>query len=183
MSPGPRALRPRPWACTRRRPARAGRGRAASAPSRPRRAGCLRRARGSRRAPRAGAQARALEQFLHRLLRERLEIQRCEVPLPGAPARPALHQLRPRERDHEDRVVPRPLEQDSTKSSRLASAHCMSSNDEHRRIVFGEPLEEEPPGGEQVLPLARGLLLGDPEQAREHPAPQRPARPGRACAR
>ena len=49
------------------------------------------------------------------------------------------------------------------KSSRDASAHCMSSNSEHRRVDVGEPLEEQAPGREQVL-AGRGLVLLEPEQ-------------------
>jgi hypothetical protein len=54
-------------------------------------------------------------------------------------------------RDHSSRY--------STKSSRLVSAHCMSSNGEHGWVRVGEALEEEAPGGEQVLPVATGSLL------------------------
>ena len=106
------------------------------------------------------------QQFLHGLLRERLEIQRCEAPLPGAPGRPALHQLRPCERDHEDRVAPRPVEQvlDEVEQARVGPLHVLEG--EHRRIALREALEEEPPGGEEVLLVAR-LVLGQPEQVRE----------------
>jgi hypothetical protein len=48
----------------------------------------------------------AREQLLHRLLGERLEVKPTEHTLPGAPLRPPLEQLRPRERDHVERVVP-----------------------------------------------------------------------------
>ena len=50
------------------------------------------------------------EQLAHRLLRERLEVEGREVPLPGAPVRPPLEQLRARQRDDEDRAAARPLE-------------------------------------------------------------------------
>ena len=106
------------------------------------------------------------QQFLHGLLRERLEIQRCEAPLPGAPGRPALHQLWPCERDHEDRVAPRPVEQvlDEVEQARVGPLHVLEG--EHRRIALREALEEEPPRGEEILLVAR-LVLRQPEQVRE----------------
>ncbi len=39
------------------------------------------------------------------------------------------------------------------KSSSPASAHCRSSKTSTTGTVVGEPLEEEPPGGEEVLPI------------------------------
>ena len=42
----------------------------------------------------------------------------------------------------------------------------MSSNTSTVGYVVGEPLEEQPPGREQVLPVAR-LLLAQPEQLRQ----------------
>ena len=59
---------------------------------------------------------------------ERLQVERGEVALAGAPGRPPLEQLRPRERDHEESDELRDQSSRySTKSSSDASAHCMSS--------------------------------------------------------
>ena len=52
------------------------------------------------------------------------------------------------------------------KSRRLASAHCMSSKASTVGYDLRQPLEEEPPGGEQVLPL-EALRLAEPEQLRQ----------------
>ena len=52
------------------------------------------------------------------------------------------------------------------KSRSEASAHCRSSNSEDDRVRVGEALEEQTPGGEQVLPVAR-FAVREPEQLRE----------------
>ena len=89
-----------------------------------------------------------------------------EVALTGSPGRPSLDQLRPGERHHVDGVVARPVEQvlDEVEEARVGPLHVLEG--EYRRIHLCEPLEEEPPGGEQVLPVG-GLRLGEPEQLRE----------------
>jgi len=51
------------------------------------------------------------EQLTHRGPRERIEVERCEVALSGAPVRPLLLQFGPGQRDHEQGIVARPLEQ------------------------------------------------------------------------
>ena len=106
------------------------------------------------------------EQLLHRAGLERLEVERAEVALAGAPGGPALEQLRPRERDHVERRVARPFEQvlDEVEQALVGPLHVLER--EHRRVDVGEPLEEEPPGREQFL-LVACLVLGQPEQLRE----------------
>ena len=83
-----------------------------------------------------------------------------------APGRPLLEQLGPGEGDHAQRRVARPLEQvlHEVEQRRVRPLHVLER--EHRRIHVGEPLEEETPGGEQVLPLVR-LVLAEPEQVSE----------------
>jgi len=102
------------------------------------------------------------QQLLHRLLRERLQVERAEAALPGAPGRPPLEQLRPRQCDHEDRRASRPVEQvlDEVEQARVRPLHVLES--QHSRIALGQALEEQPPGGEQVL-LVAGMVLGQPE--------------------
>ena len=68
------------------------------------------------------------------------------------------------------------------KSSSDASAHCMSSKTHHDRVDVGEPLEEQPPGGEEVLALVRRRSLLEAEQMREPRLDEARARPGRRCA-
>src|SRR6266851_5676322 len=85
---------------------------------------------------------------------------------PASAASAALEQLRPRKGDHEDRRAPRPVEQvfDEVEQARVGPLHVLER--EHRRIRLGEPLEEEPPGGEEIL-LVASLMLRKPEQLRE----------------
>ena len=83
-----------------------------------------------------------------------------------APGRPLLEQLGPGEGDHAQRRVARPLEQvlDEVEQRRVRPLHVLER--EYRRIHVREPLEEETPGGEQVLPFVR-LVLAEPEQVSE----------------
>ena len=106
------------------------------------------------------------QQLLHRLLGERLEIERREAALPGAPGRATLDQLRPRKGDDEERMVPRPVEQvlDEVEQPRVGPLHVLEG--EHGRVGLGQPLEEEPPGAEQLLLVAR-LMIGEAEQVSE----------------
>ena len=99
----------------------------------------------------------------------------------GAPGRSPLDQLGPRERDHEQRVVPRPLEQvlDEVEQRRVRPLHVLEG--EHGRVGLGQPLEEQPPGREQILPVAR-LVLAEAEQLREPRLDEAAARPRRECA-
>ena len=84
----------------------------------------------------------------------------------GAPGRPLLEQFGPGERNHAQRRVARPLEQvlDEVEQRRVRPLHVLEG--EHRRVRVREPLEEEAPGGEQVLPFVR-LVLAEPEQVGE----------------
>ena len=52
------------------------------------------------------------------------------------------------------------------KSSSAVSAHCRSSKTSTTGALLGDPLEEEPPGGEEVLAVGRGPLA-EAEQVRE----------------
>ena len=96
----------------------------------------------------------AVEQLLHRGAAQRLERERRRVAAAGAEARAALGELGPREREHEERVRVRPLEQvlDEVEQRRVGPLQVLEH--EHDRALLGEPLEEEPPGGEEVLPVA-----------------------------
>ena len=74
------------------------------------------------------------EQLLHRRARQRLEVDGREVAVPGTPRRPPLRQLRPGERDDEDRLVARPLEQvlDEIEQARVRPLHVLEH--EHDRV-------------------------------------------------
>ena len=101
-------------------------------------------------------------------------MERREVAVPGAPVRPLVEELGTREDEHEERARLRPLEQvlDEVEQARVGPLHVLEHED--GRVHVREPLEEEPPRGEEVVALVRGLLLGDPEQAREHRLHERP---------
>ena len=79
-------------------------------------------------------------------------------------------------RDHSSRY--------SMKSSSPASAHCRSSKTSTTGPLLGEPLEEEPPGREEVLPVGGGPLgrgrAGARAAARARPAPPRRRRAPRS---
>ncbi len=108
----------------------------------------------------------AVEERAHRLVRERLERQRRRVPHRAGPGRMPVRQIGAREREHENRVVARPLEQvlDELEQRRIRPLEVLEH--EHDRPAVAYPLEEEPPRAEQLLLLARLPLL-QPQQVRE----------------
>ena len=75
-----------------------------------------------------------------------------------SPAGPPLLELRTRERDDEEREGPRPLEEvfDEVEQGGIGPLHVLEHED--RRVDVGEPLEEQAPGGEQVVPLEAPFL-------------------------
>ena len=103
------------------------------------------------------------EQFLHRLLGERLEEERREVAVTRAPGRAPLEQLGARQRDDVEGVVSRPFEQvfDEVEQGAVRPLHVLEG--EHGRVLVRQALEEEPPGREEVLPVAC-LVLAQPQQ-------------------
>ncbi len=106
------------------------------------------------------------EQALHRLRRERLEVEGREAALAGAPARALLRELRPREREDEERVAPRPVEQVLEEVEQTGVSPLDVLEDQDGRRLLGEPLEEDPPGGEEVL-LVAGRAVLEAEEVRE----------------
>ena len=75
--------------------------------------------------------------------------------------------------EHEERMAARPLEQvlEEVEQARVGPLHVLE--DEDRRRLLGQPLEEDPPGREEVL-LVAGGPSSRPEQvgeARLDPAP------------
>ena len=85
---------------------------------------------------------------------------------PAPQVGPALEQLGPRLRDDEDRRVAAPLEQvlDEIEQRGIRPLHVLEEH--HHRVDDGQPLEEQPPGGEEILPLVPAALL-EREQMRE----------------
>ena len=114
-----------------------------------------------------------VEEIAHRWARERLEVERGEVALPGAPVRPLVansgrastRTKSGRLRDHSSRY--------SRKSSRPGVRPLHVLEDEDRRRLLREALEQDAPGREEVL-LVAGCALLEPEQVGEaglDPAP------------
>src|SRR5207245_3024679 len=83
-----------------------------------------------------------------------------------APSGAALGQRGPCEGEHEERVPARPVEQvlDEVEQARVCPLKVFE--DEDGRVPLGEPLEEEPPGREEILAIG-GSPLREPEQVRE----------------
>ena len=109
------------------------------------------------------ARDEAGEQRAHRVVAERLEVDRREVPLSGAPVRSAVAQLGPCQREHVDRVVSRPVEEvlDEVEQRRVGPLQVLEEH--HDRIRVAQALEEEPPGGEEILTVA-GLAVAGAEE-------------------
>ena len=74
----------------------------------------------------------AAKELVSRLLRKRFEEQRAEAPPAGAPGRPPLEQLRARQREHEDRMAPRPLEEvlDEVEQTRVRPVKVFEQEDD-----------------------------------------------------
>ena len=87
---------------------------------------------------------------------------RLPAPHPGT----AVGQLRPAERQHEDPVGARPLEQvlDEVEQAGVGPLDVLKHH--HDRLALAEPLEEEPPRAVHVLRLARLPFL-EAEQVRQ----------------
>ena len=112
-------------------------------------------------------------QLAHRPVGERVERERRRVSAGAPPPRPPLRDLRPGQSEHEDRMRPRPVEEvlDEVEEARIGPLQIFE--DERDRPAVGEPLEEEPPGGEEILPVERSLLA-ERQQVREPGLDPRP---------
>ena len=102
-------------------------------------------------------------ELLHRRGRQRLEVQRGEVPFARAPGRPSIGELRPGEREDEHRVVLRPFEEVFDEVEEGAVGPLQILEDEGHRVGLGDAFEEQPPRGEQIGLVSGGPLL-EPEE-------------------
>ena len=111
-------------------------------------------------------------------------MERREVACAGAPARPLVEELGPGERparragrlrDHSSRY--------STKSSRLASAHCMSSNTRTVGYVSASRSKKSRQAAKRSSRSCDGPLLERRAGCASTRLDERAARPDRACAR
>ena len=74
-------------------------------------------------------------------------------------------EVRPAQRQHEDREVRRPLEEvfDEVEQAGVGPLEVLEQEDD--RMLVREALEEQPPAGEQVRPV-RGDALLEPQEMR-----------------
>ena len=95
---------------------------------------------------------------------EGLEVERGERAHAGAPVRAALEELGPGEGDDRDRDPPAPLEDvvDEVEQPRVRVLEVLEQQDHGGRV--GQPLEERPPGGEQLVGGDLGLDAEQGEQ-------------------
>ena len=182
-SRAPRASRSGRPVGTRRLPVRAGPGRAACAPSRRRRAGCLRPL--LRMLPRSSSGrpgTRPVSKSLIASRREWLEVERAEPAPAGSPGSPLLGELGPRKDEDEQREAARPLQQvlDEVEQSGVSPLHVLEH--ENGRRMLGEPFEEDPPGGEEIL-LVTGCGSLEREQVGQAWLDPLALRRDRRCAR
>src|SRR5207248_8770420 len=107
-----------------------------------------------------------VEELFHRRRRERLQGEGRRVASRGAEAETPLDQLGPRKREHEYGMGSRPLEQvlDEIEERRVDPLQVLEDEDDGAPL--GEAFEEEAPSGEEILPVATGVL-GQAEQVRE----------------
>jgi hypothetical protein len=119
------------------------------------------------------ARHEAVEEGPHRRVGQRLESQLRQVPGLRPPVRPPVGELRSGQGDHEERDTPRPFEEVLDEVEEAGVGPLEVLEEEHGRAPFGDPLEEDPPGGEEDVPAAGGSGL-EPQQREErglHPAP------------
>jgi hypothetical protein len=116
-----------------------------------------------------GRQHRALEHRMDELRRlglaERRERQRDRVRLPAAPVRTAREELGACRRDDEQRDVGRPVDEAVEKVEQAVVGPVEVLEDEHRRALVGERLDEPAPRGERLAASIRSRpVLGDADQ-------------------
>ena len=111
------------------------------------------------------ARDRPGQQRLHRLAAERLERDGGEVALAGSPGRAAVGELRPCEREQEERQVAGPVEHELDEVEQRAVGPVDVVEDEHGRPLLGHALEEHSHCCEEVLLVAAGALLQAEQEA------------------
>ena len=126
------------------------------------------------------ARDRVAEQGRHLGLGQRLEEDRREVPRAAPQAGPALRELGPGQRHHEQRAIARPLDEVLDEVQQRAVGPVDVLEHHHGRSLVGDPLEEDPAGREQVLLVAGAALPPAPGGGRgaaaRSDARRRPAR-------
>ncbi len=106
------------------------------------------------------------EELPHGGVGERPECQGDEVAPARAPVGAPLKQLRPGERDHQDRVADRPLQEVVDELDEAGVGPLEILEDENGRALERDALEERPPGVEELGAAAR-RSVADAEQREE----------------
>ncbi len=99
-----------------------------------------------------------LEQRPHRIIGERLEPDRREGPQRGAPRRPAVQELGPRERDDQQLMLTCPAAEMLQEVQQPGIGPVQVLEYEDGRRLLGEVLEEAPPRAEELLSLEAGRI-------------------------
>ena len=101
---------------------------------------------------------RASTSAVHRGRIQRVQGQHAPVP-PGAEPRPGPAQLGPGEYQHVDGQIPGPVDQVIQEIQQPGVGVLGVLHQQHHRVLGREPLEEQPPPGEQLLPGQRGPVV------------------------
>ena len=113
------------------------------------------------------------DQRTDRRVGQRSEVQAGDVAEPGPPGRAPLRKLGPRQGDHQDRCVARPLQHGLDEVEQTGVGPVQVLEDQHGRATVGHPLDVPAPRTEQLFTVAhRGR--GEAQQVaqpRFHPAP------------
>ena len=99
------------------------------------------------------ARHQRVDQRVHRAGVQRVQGQGDPVAA-GAEAGPGLVQLGPGEHQHVDRQVPGPVDQVVQEVQQAGVGVLGVLDQQHHRLLGGQPLEEQPPAGEQLLPAS-----------------------------
>jgi hypothetical protein len=98
----------------------------------------------------------SVEQLLHRRGVQRVQRQGSAV-APGAEPWPRQLELRTGEDQDEHRDVARPVDQVVQKVEQTGVGVLRVLDEQHDRLHLGQPLEEQPPAGEELLARHRRL--------------------------
>ena len=98
------------------------------------------------------------EEVVHGVVAERLERQGGRASGRPREAGMAVGQLRPRQREHEDRVLSAPVEQVLDECHEPLVGPVDVLEHQHERPLLGQALEEAAPGGEQILAIGSAVL-------------------------
>ena len=118
------------------------------------------------------ARHQSLHQGVHRRRVQRVQGQRDPVAA-GAEPGPGLPKLGPGQHQHVDGQVPHPVDQVVQEVQQPGVGVVGVLDQQHHRILGRQPLEEQPPPGEQFLPRQRLPLIPLSGHAEQSAQPHR----------